>query len=407
MKSDDQTKTYSILIADDNPNNLKILGSMLEKMGYNVRVAKNGEQAFNSVKTLPPDLILLDIHMPIMDGYEVCKAIKKEKDIQDIPIIFLSALTESFNKIQAFKAGGVDYITKPFEVEEVEIRIINHIRLRERSLKLQIALDELKVKEKQLIQTEKMAALGVLTSGLAHEINNPINFISNSILALKERTDKLIDMSKTLASTDEDVENLRKTTKDVPEIFDNITTGIDHITNIVKSLRIYSRVDKDQLVLSSISELIDTSLLILYHRYKEKILIEKNYNSAPKTLCHPAKISQVFLNILSNAIDGIDEANLKYGEQIDRKIVITTSFDEKNSTITINFQDNGIGIKESVKNKIFDPFFTTKEVNKGSGLGLAICSSIIKEHNGTISVESAGSDDKSKTSFTVILPVRS
>jgi len=404
MKLNEQKNPYSILIADDNPNNLKILGSMLEKMGYNVRVAKNGDQAFNSVKTLPPDLILLDIHMPIMDGYEVCKAIKKEKDIKDIPIIFLSALSESFNKIQAFKAGGVDYITKPFEVEEVEIRIINHIRLREKSLKLQLALEELKIKEEQLIQTEKMAALGVLTSGLAHEINNPINFISNSILALKERTDKLIGMSEMFASIDENVEKLRKTTKDVPEIFNNIMTGIDHITNIVKSLRIYSRVDKDQLVASSISELIDTSLLILYHRYKEKIFIEKNYNNVPKTLCHPAKMSQVFLNILSNAIDGIEEANLKSDEQIDRKIVITTSFDEKNNAISISFQDNGIGIKEDIKNKIFDPFFTTKEVNKGSGLGLAICSSIIKEHNGSISVES---DGKSGTTFTAILPIQS
>ncbi|MBP7551913.1 MAG: response regulator [Spirochaetes bacterium] len=404
MKSNDQKSAYSILIADDNPNNLKILGSMLEKMGYNVRVAKNGEQAFNSVKTLPPDLILLDIHMPIMDGYEVCKAIKKEKDIKDIPIIFLSALSESFNKIQAFKAGGVDYITKPFEVEEVEIRIINHIRLREKSLKLQLALEELKIKEEQLIQTEKMAALGVLTSGLAHEINNPINFISNSILALKERTDKLISMSEMFASIDENIEKVRKTTQDVPEIFNNITTGIDHITNIVKSLRIYSRVDKDQLVSSAISELIDTSLLILYHRYKERILIEKNYNPIPKTLCHPAKMSQVFLNILSNAIDGIEDANLKSDEQIDRKIVITTSYDEKANTVTINFQDNGIGIKEDIKNKIFDPFFTTKEVNKGSGLGLAICSSIIKEHKGSISVES---DGKSGTSFKVILPIQS
>ena len=401
-KTNDLTEKYSILIADDNPNNLKVLSSMLEKIGYNIRVAKNGEQAINSIKALPPDLILLDIHMPIMDGYEVCKQVKSNHKLSDIPVIFLSALTESFNKVQGFQLGAVDYITKPFEIEEVEIRIKTHINLREKRLKLQLALKELRDKEEKLIETEKMAALGVLTSGLAHEINNPINFISNSVLALKERTDKLIDIVGMYGSMDGASISYKSITKDFPEIYENIMKGVDYITKIVRGLRIYSRIEKEELQISDINELIDTSLLILYHKYKERIIIDKRYDNIPKVYCHPAKLSQVFLNVLSNSIDSIDEKELNSNGNTDFKITISTKKDEDSNSIIVEFIDNGVGVKEEIRNKIFDPFFTTKEVNKGTGLGLSICAGIIKEHNGLISLDYS---NNTETKFRIAIPI--
>lgn len=125
-----EKKQHSILIADDNPNNLKVLSSMLEEQGYKVRVSQNGEQVMKSVKLMKPDLILLDIHMPILDGYETCKQLKAESLYKDIPVIFVSAMSEAFNKLLAFNVGGIDYIEKPFQLEEVCARVKTHLDLK-------------------------------------------------------------------------------------------------------------------------------------------------------------------------------------------------------------------------------------------------------------------------------------
>jgi PleD family two-component response regulator len=123
-------ESNEILIVDDNPENLRVLSTMLKKEGYKIRVAKNGKQALDSIAALEPDIILLDVHMPEMGGFEVCKMLKANKKTEHIPIIFLSALNDTFNKLQAFSAGAVDYITKPFELEEVKVRVKTHLQLR-------------------------------------------------------------------------------------------------------------------------------------------------------------------------------------------------------------------------------------------------------------------------------------
>lgn len=177
----------NILVVDDTPANLRLLVDLLKENGYQVRPVPNGNLALASVKALPPDLILLDIMMPEIDGYEVCRRLKADELTQDIPVIFISAINEVLDKVKAFNVGGVDYITKPFQVEEVLARVSSHLAIifLQRSLKkkneeVTQTLIELQKTQSQLVQAEKMAALGQLIAGIAHEINTPLGAIRSS-----------------------------------------------------------------------------------------------------------------------------------------------------------------------------------------------------------------------------------
>lgn len=178
----------NILVVDDTPANLRLLVGMLTDKGYKVRPVMDGELALTGAKAIPPDLILLDINMPKMNGYEVCEKLKENELTREIPVIFISALDDVLDKVQAFQAGGVDYVTKPFQVEEVLMRVETHLSIRQlqRSLTaknqdLEAIVQQLKNTQEQLIQSEKMAALGQLVAGIAHEINTPLGAIRSSV----------------------------------------------------------------------------------------------------------------------------------------------------------------------------------------------------------------------------------
>jgi signal transduction histidine kinase len=178
----------NILVVDDTPANLRLLVDILTKHGYKVRPVPNGKLALSAARGLPPDLILLDIMMSEMDGYEVCDRLKADEVTRDIPVIFISAINDVLDKVKAFGVGGVDYITKPFQVEEVLVRVKTHLEMSflQKSLttkneELSTTLQQLKTTQSQLIQSEKMALLGQLIAGIGHEINNPLGAIRASI----------------------------------------------------------------------------------------------------------------------------------------------------------------------------------------------------------------------------------
>ncbi|MBL1178365.1 response regulator [Pantanalinema sp. GBBB05] len=178
---------FSILIVDDTPDNLRLLVGLLSEQGYKVRPVTSGKMALSAAQGIPPDLILLDINMPGMDGYQVCEQLKANERTRDIPVIFLSALNDVFDKVQAFAIGGIDYITKPFQVEEVLARISTHLamrslqhRLQQKNQDLEHTLYELQTTQAQLIQSEKMAVLGQLVANVAHEMNTPLGAICSS-----------------------------------------------------------------------------------------------------------------------------------------------------------------------------------------------------------------------------------
>lgn len=188
MNNEMNTNRGNILVVDDTPANLRLLAGILNGKGYKVRPVPNGELALSAARGMPPDLILLDIMMPEMNGYEVCEKIKADERTSDIPVIFISAINDVLDKVKAFAVGGVDYITKPFQVEEVLVRVETHLaicqlqnKLKQKNQELTVTLEQLKETQSQLVQSEKMAALGQLIAGIAHEINTPLGAIRSSI----------------------------------------------------------------------------------------------------------------------------------------------------------------------------------------------------------------------------------
>ncbi len=188
MNNEMNTNPGNILVVDDTPANLRLLAGILNGKGYKVRPVPNGELALSAARGMPPDLILLDIMMPEMNGYEVCQKIKADERTRDIPVIFISAINDVLDKVKAFAVGGVDYITKPFQVEEVLVRVETHLaicqlqnKLKQKNEELTVTLEQLKETQNQLVQSEKMAALGQLIAGIAHEINTPLGAIRSSI----------------------------------------------------------------------------------------------------------------------------------------------------------------------------------------------------------------------------------
>lgn len=274
---------------------------------------------------------------------------------------------------------------------------------------LMIAMENLKLAQSKIIESEKMAALGVLISGIAHEINNPLNYISSSVSNFEGMIDETITAIQN--DTLEKIKSITFTAKgnkvsesaiqinyeqyfhDLRKLISYISIGTNKIVHIVKGLRLFSRSDRDSKVEADIHEQLDAVLVMMNYQLKDRIEVIKQYGEIPKIKCYASKLGQVFLNLISNAIHAIE------GEG---KIIIQTFPSEDRSKIHIAFSDNGIGIQEENLTKIFVPFYTTKEVGKGIGLGLSIVFSIIEEHNGTINVTSLINEG---TKFTITLPV--
>jgi signal transduction histidine kinase len=409
----------TIMVVDDTPANLRLLEKMLLEHGYRVRCFPKGAMALKSAVDDPPDLIFLDINMPEMNGYEVCEQLKANARTRKIPVIFISALTETLDKVRAFGAGGVDYITKPFQFEEVHARAEAHLKLvraqkdiEEKNAELNKALDELKTAQQHLVQSEKMAALGVLTAGIAHEINNPVNFIKTSAIGLNADMKDLLKLLQFLEKCQEkcphtsDIEMLKNEieygvlTQEIPDLLGNIQEGIRRTEEIVNSLRTYSRMDHLSLEKIDIHKLITASLVVLKPRYKQIISIQKIFGNLPLIPVQPGRLIQVFTNVIANAIDAIQSKGSLEKEAITIRTFLKS--ETAGTFAVIEIADTGSGICETLQDKIFDPFFTTKDVGKGTGLGLSISLGIIRDHKGRIELKSI---PEAGTTVTILIPL--
>jgi signal transduction histidine kinase len=401
-----KNRDKNILIIDDTVDNLKVLSEQLISEGYIVRPVTSGSLAFKTIESKMPDLILLDIKMPKMDGYEVCRRLKENENTKDIPVIFISALGETSEKTRAFEAGGVDYITKPFQASEVIARVKTHLDLYHTKKSLERMNIELKTTQSAMLQREKMASIGQLAAGVAHEINNPIGFTSGNLRTLNKYIDKFIDFIDNQSETIEKlnvkevIEELnikRKKLKldyikeDIKDLIKESLDGTERVSNIVQNLKTFSRSGEASYQKADINECIESTISIVWNELKYKGTIKKEYGEIPITICYPQELNQVFMNLLINASQAIE----KQGE-----IVIKTWYNNKH--IYISVSDTGSGIEEKIKNRIFEPFFTTKDIGRGTGLGLSIAYNIIKKHNGDVTVES---QPGAGTTFTVKIPV--
>jgi signal transduction histidine kinase len=281
-------------------------------------------------------------------------------------------------------------------------------RVEERTQELQEALQNLKQTQVQLIQTEKMSSLGQLVSGVAHEINNPINFIHGNLVYANEYAQellRLIDLYQQeypnlrAALQDQiDASNLDFIRTDLPKLVASMEMGTERIQKIVQSLRNFSRLDEAEVKVVNIHEGIDNTLLILNHRLKHGIEVVKKYGDLPLVPCYPAQLNQVFMNILANALDALmaEEA------QLVKQIVIQTQKVDSQQ-IRVGIWNNGSRIPYEIRDKLFDPFFTTKPVGQGTGLGLTICYQIVEKHRGKIEVIS---EPGQGTEFAIVLPLQ-
>jgi light-regulated signal transduction histidine kinase (bacteriophytochrome) len=305
------------------------------------------------------------------------------------------------------------------QAELYEASLNAKIRAKAKANELKEALDNLKKTQAQLIQTEKMSSLGQLVAGVAHELNNPVNFIHGNLYYSVEYIHKILELLETyqnnypqpIPEIESKIEEIDRdfVMQDLPKIMSSMMIGTDRIRSIVLSLRNFSRLDESEMKAVNIHEGIDNTLLILQHKLKSNqefsyIQIQKNYGNIPLVECYAGQLNQVFMNILSNAIDAVFQAVINKTSDYQPIINIISEINTNSDGLIIRIADNGIGMKEHIKNKIFDPFFTTKEVGKGTGLGLAISYQIIvTQHQGTIMCLS---DPDIGTEFWIQIPLK-
>jgi two-component system, NtrC family, sensor kinase len=286
-------------------------------------------------------------------------------------------------------------------------------RLEEQSLELNQAFTDLKRTQTQLVQAEKMSSLGQLVAGIAHEINNPVNFIHgnlNHVQSYAQNLLGLIQLYQTqypipapVIQTETEAIDLEFIQTDLPKILSSLKMGTDRIRQIVLSLRNFSRMDEAEFKAVNLHEGIDSTLLILQHRLNarpgsEAIQVIRDYGDLPPVECYPGQLNQAFMNILANAIDALEEVKEKPGQ-----ITIQTSLDAS-EWVKIVISDNGTGMTEPVLRRIFDPFFTTKSVGKGTGMGMSISYQIITEkHEGKLDCFSVPGKG---TEFIIQIPIR-
>lgn len=355
MNSEQPTSQHgTILVVDDNRINLNLLSRMLTDQGYEVQKASNGPEALASVTKAPPDLILLDIMMPKMDGYKVCHQLKQDEKTREIPIIFISALDETDDKVEAFAAGGVDYITRPFKVAEVKARVQTHLNLR--------SLQE-NLKQKIRERDKLIAELDAFDHTVAHDLKTPITSIVGYAQLLKKSSHKM-----TPEETKNSLAKIVQRGKDMANIIDELL--------LLAGVRKKEQVEMSVLDMDTIITKTQRRLSIMIQDHQAQIIVPETW---PKAIGYGPWIEEVWTNYISNAI--------KYGGK--PPIIELGATKQEGELVKFWVRDNGNGLSSKEQNKLFTPFTRLSQVKiEGHGLGLSIVQRIVEKLGKQVDVDS-------------------
>jgi signal transduction histidine kinase len=372
-----------ILVVDDERSNLRLLKAYLKPEGYALVEALSGLEALEK-SALGPDLILLDVLMPEMDGLETCRRLKEMEATREIPVIFLSALQDSRTRVAGLSLGAVDYINKPFDGAELRARVRAQIALRQQERQLSQYAKHLEqmVEERtsQLIHADRLATIGTLAAAVLHEISSPLTFIGGNIELLasfwESARPALEEHCRHCGPNPLLAARLSRT----EGYLMGAQQGSARIREIMEGLRAYTRRDDSLMERRPIIEPIRESLRLLRQRLKRSIQVELEVDPVIQISCSPRKITQVFVNLISNAVDAMHGGPGKIRIQSHRM----------SGSVEIRLTDSGPGVPAEAKSSIFDPFFTTKPPEEGTGLGLFISRQIIEDHRGSLTLAEPG-----------------
>ena len=383
----------NVLIAEDDFVARRILHRMLEKLGHQVIACENGLKAWEAIQNNEARLAILDWMMPKIDGLTLCRKIREERLPEYVYVILLTSNDQKSDIVEGLNAGADDYMTKPYDPYELKARI----RSGQRVLKLE---DDLKTTTSQLLHSEKLAALGTLAAGIAHEINTPMQYLEYNTLFLQESFDGILELLKSygrlegrIASGDgirplfreirelEEKIDLAYIREEIPRAIRESSEGVEHVTEIVRSMRDFTHPGNRQIAPMDINEAVSNTIRVSQNQWVRVAEIQVDLTpDLPPVPCLQGEFNQVVLNLIVNAAHAIEERIKKKPDAGAGLISIHTRKTE--DSVEVCVQDNGIGIPDIIRPKIFDPFFTTKEVGRGTGQGLAISRSVIVDRLG-------------------------
>ncbi len=391
-----------ILLVEDSRAVAVVMAARLASFGHEVSLAENGQIAVDKFQESAPDLVLMDIEMPVMDGFEATNRIRKIEAATSswTPIIFLTASNTHENLITAIEAGGDDFLAKnwPESILQAKMKAMTRINtLRQRLAKNLEQLTEtnrnLADTQNQLLQSQTMASVGQLAAGVAHEINNPVGFVNSNLGSLQGQVDGLLRVISayetadsalaahpgilaaiTAAKKSADLDFLRE---DIVTLMTESRDGLARVAKIVSNLKDFSQVDNADWQFVKLEAGLDSTLEVVGNEVKTKAEIIKEYAGLPDVECMAAQINQVFAKLLVNAAQAIERRGT---------ITLRTGFDEQEAWVEI--EDTGCGIPPENMKRIFDPFFSTLPIGQGTGMGLSLAYSIARGHHGRIDVKS-------------------
>ena len=416
-----------LLVVEDSATFREYVVSGLRVEGYEVSAVASAEEALDRLEWEGFDGVLVDVGLPEMDGFELCRRLDTQKAAQRVPfvILVLTGHEDIEVMMRALSAGADDVICKTRSPKTVNARlrallrrrsiydgtrqILDEFREQERAViqaeserraaeeraaladelaranqELEATNRELKETQSQLVQSAKMASIGQLVAGIAHEVNNPLSFVMSHLSTIERNFEKIA------ANVAEDGPDAKAVAK-VRERLTDVHMGLERVKDLVLKLRTFSRLDEGEVKTVKVVETIEATLHILAHRMKGRIELVTDFQGPETITCYPGPFNQVVMNLVSNAIDAID------GEG---EIRLSTARENDNLRLTVS--DTGSGIPDHIRDRIFDPFFTTKGVGEGTGLGLSISYGIVRDHGGTIS---AVNREGGGTEMIVELPV--